>query len=162
MRPDQTPARVDHRKPVRLAQAILTDVIDGRIKSAEQYLARLHDECGWDGIWLAVVAACDSFHAHACDGDMRPVTIRTAGMAIETGAITTDRSQLPARIDWAHRLLTARIAMDEQAFRAVQEEILALEESGPYIAALFETVGLTIRSTPRGYTLMGESTADDA
>jgi hypothetical protein len=150
------PAPSVHSKPIRLAAAIVTDFVDGRITSAGRRLKRLHDECGWDGIWLAVLATCDTFHYHACDGDIRPVAMRPAAMVYETGAIITDRSRLPAHVDWAHRLVAARVAMDEVTYLAVQRELFFTEaEPGPYIAAVFEAVGLTIRSMPRGYALMG-------
>ena len=153
----------EHSKPIRLARTALVAAIDGRNEASLDTLRRLWQECGADGMALAMQAWCDSFIDHATEGDPRPRRVRLGFVNSSTGAFDRDGSeQVPADVQWAGRLIQARAAMDRQAYEAVVAELPEGEsdETGRCLAALLHVVAATVRSTPRGYALMGRAVSD--
>ena len=141
-----------HAKPYRLAHAALLAAIDGKFPTAARLVQRLYDECGADSVLDAVLAWCDTLHAHATDGDMTPIKTRIGHMAVETGAV--DKNP-PARIATAGRLIAARMADDEAGFRSICAEVSSDKAWSEVVSGVLEQVSATVRTIPRGYAQMG-------
>lgn len=146
---------VDHRKPVRLAQAALQQAVAGKWKAVEHTMQRLGTECHGEDLTLALVALCDTFaeHAEGCIPEFGKV--RAVAWNTDTGEVGR-----PAResVQWATNLIQARASGDIEAFKALLGALNAMEDGfqrGRYVLELLESVALTIRSLPRGYARMG-------
>lgn len=150
------PERTEHRKPVRLAGAALSAAIDTDWPKASRAVQRLHDECAGDGLWTALIGWCDTWAEYAYGGPPEYGKVRIASWNVQTGGIG---EQLPERVKWAHRLIQARTADDQDGFSALVQQFIDIRdgfERGRYISALLESIALTMRSLPRGYARMGE------
>jgi hypothetical protein len=141
-----------HSKPYRLASAALLAAIDEKFPAAARLVQRLYGECGPDSVVDAILAWCDTLHAHATDGDMAPLKIRIGHMTLETGEVDKD---VPPRIAIAGRLIAARIADDEPGFRAICDEVSSDKEWSQVVCGVLEQAAATIRTFPRGYARMG-------
>ncbi len=147
-----------HSKPLRLAAAALTAGIDDKWKAATRYVQRINDECGPDALPLVLMGWCDTMAEHATDGQPLSAKVNVLGMEHETGSLASDK--MPPRTRWAAAVLKARAELDEDAFRALIEELNAMpdgHERGSYVGAVLESAALSIRSLPRGYARMGRA-----
>jgi len=143
---------------IRLAASALRHTIDRKIEYAERDIGVLKQEFGWVGIWTAVQTWCDTLHAHATDGDTTRVFTSVNPVDVRTGQdIGADAS---APVDWSARLIAARVANDQNEYDRIRCELRDVAEAGPYVAAVLEAVGATIRYLPRGYALMGDANED--
>lgn len=147
----------EHSKPIRLAAAAYHAGKANRWDTAQRAIQRLSDECGPEGVNDAMVAWCDTFIDHARGGveDTRPVGVSFWNGS--TGAIDSLGSQqVPAEVQWAGRLITARAEMDQAKWVTVCEE---LPEDGAAVArhvwTLLQVVVWTVAGTPHGYARMG-------
>ena len=149
----------DHRKPVRLAEAVLQAAIAGKWKTVESTMQRLGTECDSNGLATALVAFCDTFAEHANDGMPEFSKVRMASWCVDTGAIGAPPRE---SVQWAMDLIQARAAGDEQAFSALLKKLNAVGDGvdrGRYVLELVEAVALTMRNLPRGYARMGQGGA---
>lgn len=146
----------EHSKAIRLATAALHAALASKWDSASRYLGRIHDECGWDGLNIALTAWCDTYADHATDGQWTGKTkVRVAFVDMRSGALTySGAPDAPARIQWTGRLLAARAAMDEQAWVSLFGEIPD-GEAGSYVGTVLETIARTVNGFPRGFATMG-------
>lgn len=145
----------EHSKPVRLASAALQAAIAGKWKTVESVMHRLGAECDSHGLAMALVAFCDTFAEHACDGMPEFGKVRVAPWNTDTGAIGKYERD---SVRWATELIQARAAGDEPAFSALLAELSAFDDGykrGRYVLELVESVALTMRSLPRGFARMG-------
>jgi len=146
-----------HSKPRRLAAAVLNAAIEQDWPKTTRYLDRLNAECPGEGLTVALIGWCDTFAAHANDGIDGFQEIRLAGWDVDSGAIRSD-DEAPKTQRWAMDLIRARAAGDATAFYAVVQRINDIPdgwERGRYVAALIQSIALTIRSLPRGFARMG-------
>lgn len=151
--PGPTP---EHRKSIRLAQAVLSAALERKWPSVQNALERLNSECGADGLTLALVAWCDSFVEYA-NGGMPDdgVRARLAAWNVDTGAVGA--AERPT-VQWATDLIAARAAFDEDQFYAVLGRLNAIGDGyqrGRHVLELIESIALTMRSLPRGFARMG-------
>lgn len=152
----------DHRKPVRLASAALQAAIAGKWKTVESTMQRLGTECDSGGLALALVAFCDTFAEHACDGMPEFGKVKMASWCVDTGAVGPPPRE---SVTWATELIQARVAGDQKAFSALLDKLNAMVDGfqrGRYVLELVESVALTIRSLPRGYARMGQGGTPNA
>ncbi|WP_433078959.1 hypothetical protein ACQP1P_38810 [Dactylosporangium sp. CA-052675] len=144
-----------HRKPVRLAHAVLQAAVEQDLGKAERLLHRLNAECPGPGLGDALVAWCDALAEHANDGMPEFGKVRVLDINQETGAQLTE---LTPTQRWANRMIVARAAGDRRAFEALLAEVNAIgdgRERGRYVVELVLAVAGTIRLFPRGYARMG-------
>jgi hypothetical protein len=146
-----------HSKPVRLAHAALQAAFGEKYDAMNRYLARISQECGGEGITVALMTWCDAFHAHATDGDLRPAKVRLSMIQSDTGAVATGED-LPEPAVWAKRLIAARLAMDEQAWSDAIDDVPP-DQVGQYVWGVLHVVATTINGLPRGYARMGRGVA---
>ena len=147
----------DHRKEVRLAGAAFQAALAGKWRSAERFVKRISDECGGEGMNTALLAWCDTMADHANGGLPPAKRVNMALVNADTGQLDQlGTDAVPAKHQWAARLVAARAAMDHDAFAALIEELPqdALEMSR-YIFAVLEGVAHTVNGLPRGYARMG-------
>ena len=152
-------SKPQHSKPVRLAHAALQTAVEQRWQTATDLMDRINRECPGEGLGDALIAWCDAMQDHATDGDMSFQRIRTKPMAIETGELIAHDGKA-AYLDWCVRLIQARAAGDRDAFADALDELNAVEggkERGRYVSMLVESIGLSIRSLPRGYAALPTS-----
>lgn len=147
----------EHKKPIRLAHAVLQAAVEQDLRKAERLMARLNEECPGDGLGLALVAWCDALAEHANDGMPEFGKVRIVDIDQDTGAALNERTP---QQQWANRLVVARAAGDKSAFKALLDELNTVEdgfERGKYAATLIQAVAGTIRLFPRGYAQMGRT-----
>lgn len=150
----------EHSKPIRLAAAAYHAGRANKWDTAERAVKRLSDECGPEGVNDAMVAWCDTFIDHAKGGAEDPRPVAVSFWNGSTGAVDTPGSpQVPAEVQWAARLITARAEMDQDKWVAVLAE---LPEDGVavgrHVWTLLQVVVWTISRTPNGYARMGQVT----
>jgi hypothetical protein len=150
---------VTHQKEFRLATAAYHSALAGEREAAGRYLQRISDECGGEGLNVALIAWCDTYADHATDGALGPIRANVGFVNTKTGALGRGQSDgIPAHVHWAGRLIQARAAMDEQAWSALLDE---LPEDGferwPYVRAVLDCVALTVNGLPRGFARMGRT-----
>lgn len=147
----------EYKKPIRLAHAVLQAAVEQDLRKAERLMARLNEECPRDGLGLALVAWCDAIAEHAEGGTPEFGKVRVLDIDQDTGARLTERTPQQR---WANRLVAARAAGDEAAFRALLDDLNTIEdgfERGKYAATLIQAAAGTIRLFPRGYARMGRT-----
>ena len=147
----------EHQKEVRLATAALQAALAGKWERASRYLVRISEECGGDGLYLALIAWADTFIAHATDGDLTGKVGGISFIQTTTGQLDQPGSEyVPAEVQWAGRLIRARAALDETAWQAILDELPDDGyRRGAYVQAALQCVALTINGLPRGYARMG-------
>lgn len=141
-------------KPVRLASAALRSAQASKWESAYRYVKRINDECGGEGLEVALRAWIDTYVDHATDGDTRRARIGRMGyINADSGRLDHDDSaELPARVRWAGRLVAARAALDEDAYVAALEDLPEEgTETGSFVAAVLEACAASINGLPRGF-----------
>jgi hypothetical protein len=144
-----------HRKPVRLAAAVLDAAIDQDWPKTTRYIDRLNAECPGEGLTIALIAWCDTAAAHAEGGPPEFGRTRVASWDTGSGALVKDVDDYNR---WARALVRARCEGDEQAFNALVGELNAVGdgwERGRYTSVLIQAVAAAIRSLPYGYARMG-------
>lgn len=146
-----------HSKPARLAHAALSAALADKWATATRAIQRINDECGGDGLSIALRAWCDTYVDHSTDGTMNPNVGGVNLIRTETGQLDRIGSdRVPARVQWAARLVHARAAMDQEAWLSC---IAELPDDGhvigSYVGAVLEAVAISINGLPRGYAGMG-------
>lgn len=150
-----------HSKPVRLAAAALDAAHGRRHAAAAGYIQRIHDECGgWDGLHMALLAWIDTFADHATDGETARGAVPATRMRLlnsDTGALEkVGESPAPASVQWAAKLIDARIRMNRDEFEELFEELPdGARERGQYVWAVLTSVSHTMNGLPRGFARMG-------
>jgi hypothetical protein len=99
-----------HNKPVRLARAAFLAGLGSQWPSAAAYILRINNECGGEGLNVALMAWCDTYLDHATDGRMIPASAsRVNFINQDTGRLDSVGSpDVPARTQWAGQLVQAR------------------------------------------------------
>jgi hypothetical protein len=146
-----------HSKARRLAGAVLAAAIDKDWPKATRYFHRLNTECDSSGLAEALIGWCDTVLDHCYDGN--PPKTTEAKITTVDPTTGTAHEQLPPRVQWANRLITARLTMDEDEFNSALGQVNSIRdgyERGRWASALIETAALTIRKLPRGYMRLGE------
>jgi len=143
----------DHSKTVRLAGAAMHYAQAGKFEAAARYIQRISNECGGQGVEVALRAWIDTFVDHATDGDRRPKRGRMGYVNAVDGQLETDdAARIPDRIKWAGRLVEARAALDEAQYRAALDQLPEDEfEVGEYVITVLEVCADTINGLPRGF-----------
>jgi hypothetical protein len=150
-----------HRKHVRLAQAAFSDALASRWDSAVRHVRRLSDECGGEGVVVAMMAWCDTYVDHATDGQASHAAaaarVNVAYVNTYSGRLDQQGSpDVPGPVQWAGRMLAARAAMDEAAWTAMMDELPPDGHVvGQHVLALLRAVARTVNGLPRGYARMG-------
>lgn len=145
----------EHRKPVRLAGAVLSAAIDQKWPTVQRGLQRLNTECDANGLALALVAWCDTFAAHANGGTPEFGKVRMVEWCVDTGQVGVAPRET---VRWATELIQARAQGDEAAFTALLDRLNSIGdgfERGRYVVELVESIALTMRSLPYGFGRMG-------
>lgn len=149
----------EHRKPIRLATEAYHAALAKDWPKVERTLNRLTRECDSEGIASALIAWCDTFIHHATGGARDGRKVRIIPWSTDTGKL--NEPDAPESTKWATRLITARAAMDLDAFQAALTELNALPdgppdfERGRHVAALLESLAMTVNALPQGYSSMG-------
>lgn len=144
-----------HSKARRLATETLQRAVANDWPGTSYYAQRLNDECGSAGTWTAMVGWIDTLSDHMNDGLIGFTPNRVKSQNVDTGEVG---GPLPPRVEWAHNIISARLAGDEERFSALYlklNEIKDGHERGRWMSALLESVSLTIRTYPRGYARAG-------
>lgn len=151
------PTPPDHRKDVRLAAAAYQAGLAGKWKTAESYLHRLSQECGGEGVTTALIAWCDTYADHATDGQPVGERPNMAFVNTDTGRLDEPGSAtVPAKVQWAFRLIIARATMDLDEWDAAIADLPAdALEMSQYIYAVLQGLVHTVNGLPRGYARMG-------
>lgn len=146
----------DHRKSVRLASVAFHAAVASDWPKATRAVQRLSDECGGPGLYLALVAWCDAYSEHACDGESHGRIGRMNWINAETGGLDgADSPRLPEPIRWAGNLVASRAALDEPRFNELINELPSDGlKRGEYFAAVLNTIVTTINGLPRGFARM--------
>lgn len=148
---------VSHSKPARLAAAALAAAQADKTNTAAGYIKRISDECGGEGLEVALRTWCDATVDHATDGDRAAGRPNISFVNAKTGELDNAASdRVPPSIRWAGRLIAARAALDLDAYRALLDELPEDgAEIGTYFLAVVNVVATTINGLPRGYARMG-------
>jgi hypothetical protein len=149
-----------YTKSVRLAAEALRAAQADDWEAVRAAVQRIGDECGSEGLSVALLAWCDTYIDHATDGKPEVVKApQVAHMDVETGRLERDGdADLREDRRWAGRMLSARALMDHDAWvAAVQDMPLDGAEIGRYFTTLLSGVAGSINGFPRGYALMGRS-----
>lgn len=149
-------ATAEHSKPLRFAAAALRYALAEDWAKVARVMERLNSECAGPGICLALMAWIDQYVDHSTDGDgtgpMRKITPINA----DTGS--TSAEGMPPHVAWAIRLVSARGALDHDAFQACLDELPDDgAEIGRHVQAVLRCVAQTINGLPRGYARMGRT-----
>lgn len=147
----------EHRKPVRLATDAYHAALAKDWPKVERVFARLNNECDSEGLATALIAWCDTFIDHVTGGE-DVGRFRLVGWNVDTG--TVGEPGMRPSVVWAHRLISARAAMDVEAFQAALDELNAITEGferGRYAGELLESIALSVNSLPRGYGQTGRT-----
>jgi hypothetical protein len=149
----------EHSKPIRLAAAAFRAAQADKSDSAARLVKRISDECGGEGIFVALMAWIDTYADHATDGAPTRSTPRMAFIQESTGQLDRDDSdRLPADIRWAGMLIAARCGLDEPRFKALINEMPRDgADIGQYVMAVLLTVARTVNGLPRGFARMGRA-----
>lgn len=142
------------REQARLALEL---AVNDDLPAATDVLAALAGAHGLRGVLRAVQAWLDTVL------EARGVTmgasagVRLGFVELETGELT-DADQAPPRQVWAGRLLAARAADDEAAFRALIDSVPDRDELGHRVNAVLAMCALNLRHTPTPGRRAGGST----
>jgi hypothetical protein len=153
----------EHRKDIRLAAAAYRAALEDKWDTATHYVKRISDECGGEGLNVALMAWSDWFADHATDGahDL-PASPTMNFIRTDTGQLDRVGSpNVPAHVQWAGRVIAARAAKDEAAWMALIDELPEDDgyEIATYVGAVLKCVTLTVNGLPRGYARMGQGAA---
>jgi hypothetical protein len=149
----------EHSKPVRLAGAAYHAALAGKWDAAGRSLQRISDECGGEGLSVALRAWCDTYADHATDGEPGRPTVNINFIRTDTGQLDDqDSERVPPEHRWAGKLIRARAALDQEEWRKLIDELPRDgAEIGTYVFAVLRGVALTINGLPRGYARMGRT-----
>lgn len=149
----------EHSKPVRLASAAYQAALAGKLEVAGRYLQRISDECGGEGLEVALRAWIDTYADHATDGQPARSQARMAFIQESTGQLDReDSDRLPPEIRWAGQIVTARTALDRERYDQLIDELPDDGAAiGNYVFTLLQTIARTVNGLPRGFARMGES-----
>lgn len=147
----------EHSKPVRLASAAFQAALADKTERAARLVKRISDECGGEGIYVALMAWIDTYADHATDGQPTQSSPRMAFIQESTGQLDrADSDRLPAEIRWAGLLIAARCGLDEPRFKALIDEMPRDGFGiGEHVMAVLLTIARTINGLPRGFARMG-------
>jgi hypothetical protein len=151
--------RRQYSKSVRLAGAALHAAMGDQWEKVGRCLQRISDECGGEGLGIALRGWIDTYADHATDGhadSMVPGNIKT--IRTDTGQMHNPRTaaDLPPQVVWASALIEARCRLDQDQYNTV---LAALPDDGhqrgAYIGQVLQSVALTLNGLPRGFAWMG-------
>lgn len=133
-----------------LAKAALVAFMGDAHETAFKAVQRISDECGPDGVDLALLAWCDWMGAAlGITNYSGPVMLQFGGM-VEGGTIgqvTGADAVTRPEIVWAGRLIAARIAHDKDTYTALIETMpREPREVGRHVAAVLEVSALSMRT----------------
>lgn len=118
--------------------------------AAQQAMQAVSDETGGEGIYWALRLLCDT--AIGCQRKAGLLAEEDAGvfvpgwLDVSSGKLELDADVIPPPHRWAARLVTARAAMDRDAYNGLLEGMPEDEaERGAYAAALLSGTALTVR-----------------
>jgi hypothetical protein len=140
---------LEHRKPARLAHQAIAAGSAGRWERALQLVRRINDECGGNGVGLALMVWCETFTRHAYDGEPTgPVKLAFVQMDEDTEGA----HQPPPEVVWAGQLTAAWAARDEDTYEALiatlpDDEALV----GKRVVAVLRSTVYALTELPRGY-----------
>jgi hypothetical protein len=147
----------EHSKPIRLATAAFHAALSNEPVKAGRYLQRISDECGGDGLGIAMRAWIDTYADHATGGE--PPRSRGNVAFIQEGTGQLDREdsdRLPPEVRWAGQIIAARCADDRERYMQLIGEMPdGGAEIGMYVATLLLTIARTVNGLPRGFARMG-------
>jgi hypothetical protein len=151
----------EHSKPVRLAATAYHAALAGRWQAAADAVVRISDECGGEGLSVALRAWCDTYADHSTGGQPGVPTVNINFIRTDTGQLDDQRSErVPPEIRWAGELLRARAALDQERWSELLAELPDDGEAiGDHVFAVLKGVALTINGLPRGYARMGRGGA---
>lgn len=145
----------DHRKPVRFARDAYHAALAKDWRKVERVFARMNTECGPGDLATVLIAWCDTFIDHVTGGE-DVGRFRLLGWNVDSGAV--NEPAMRPGVVWAHRLISARASMDQDAFATALAELNANDAAvrGRWAAELLESIALSVNSLPRGYGQMGQ------
>lgn len=148
---------VNATRAYHLGSLALTQATAGRHHDAGDTVQRLGDECGAEGIELALRGWIDTYADHAADGGNTPGVGAMKLINPKTGAmVDADSPELEDHVRWAAQLITARIELNE--FR--WDELLDIapeDDGGRHILAVLWIAANTMRNLPRGFLNLGRA-----
>lgn len=132
-----------------LASAAMTAYMGGAWKTAEKAVQRIGDECGPDGVELAMRGWIDTM-AGRLGYRHGPQAVAITFRGLDDGGPGGDAVSADAverrEVVWAGRLMAARVAMDQDTYVAL---LNALPHDpavvGAHVAAVLEMCSLTMR-----------------
>lgn len=147
----------DHSKPIRLATEAFHAALAGNPAKAGRYLQRISDECGGEGLGIAMRAWIDTYRDHATDGQPGSERNRMAFIDSDTGQLDReDSDRLPPEVRWAGQVIAARCALDRDRYmQLIAEMPKDGAKIGVYVSTLLLTIARTINGLPRGFARMG-------
>ena len=147
----------EHSKPVRLASAAYHAALADKTDSALAYVQRISDECGGEGLYVAMMAWIDAYADHATDGKPTRSKARTAFIEADTGKLDrSDSERLPEEVRWAGELITSRTTLDRDRFdELIKEMPREGAQIGVYVFSLLDMITRTVNGLPRGFARMG-------
>jgi hypothetical protein len=136
-------------RAVWLASAAMTAYMGGAEETAEKAIQRIGDECGADGVELALRAWIDTMAGRlGVPPGAHAVAIKFRGIdddgEPDASAVDADAVERP-EVVWAGRLMAARVAMDQDTYIALLEALPDdPSEVGRHVAAVLEMCSLTM------------------
>jgi len=140
------------------AKELVTQALHAALRedwpAAGKAMTAVSTETGGQGIYYAIRLLCDT-----AIGQQRragtladtPGPYRPGWMNAETGAVTLDADAVPAPARWAARLVTARAAMDQEAYHGLLAGMPEDgAERGAYAAALLHGTALAVKAAQDG------------
>lgn len=148
---------IEHSKPVRLAAAAWQYALADKYESAGRMVKRISDECGGEGLAVALRGWCDTYADHARDGaeDIRPSQVNF--IRTDTGQLDREDSErVPDDVRWAGQLIAARAELNQERW---SELLAALPDDGAaigrHVIRVLEMTAGTVNGLPRGFARMG-------
>lgn len=132
------------RRALRLASDALRCAVAGDRERAFRVVERIGDECGGEGLALAMVGWSDTLIARVPNLTGKPV--RLAFMQADSGRVDENADDVPAEVRWSGRLLAARAADDRQTWNALIDALPEDgEQVGHHVGCFLGMVALNIR-----------------
>lgn len=119
--------------------------------AATRAMQAVSDETGGEGIYWALRMLCDTaIDAQGLTGREGAV-FRPGWVDVSTGKVQLDADAVPVHHRWAARLVTARAAMDKDAYDALLAGMPGdARERGEYAGALLTGTALALRQAMGG------------
>jgi hypothetical protein len=155
MYPDQRPHDYDPRA-VAFAGDALTLAMAGDWNAAAAAVQACGDRCGPGGVYEMVVAWCDTLAISlGIDGDRMALQFRLGKADGTPEGDVTGSDEVPERVAWAGRVLTARCALDRPMFDALISALPGDRAGvGSHVGAVLEVVAVTLLSHQAGHEVV--------